>query len=65
MTPHSVVESMVDAVKDHGGHERLRENVDLAVWPDVLRALRTAVHFEFDSSTDPPTVTIIDIGDTH
>lgn len=46
MTPHAVIEGMVRAVKDHGGHEQLAQHVDLVVWPEALQALRQAVHFD-------------------
>lgn len=45
-TPHAVIEGMLRAVDDHGGHEQLAQHVDMRVWPDVLRALGRAVHFE-------------------
>lgn len=54
MTPHAVIEGMVRAVHDHGGHENLAKHIDLSVWPDALRALRSAVHFELGEAR--PTV---------
>lgn len=55
MTPHAIIESMTAAVKEPGGAERLRDMVDLSVWPDVLRALSRAVHFEMGEArpTEP------------
>lgn len=55
MTPHAVIEGMVRAVDDHGSHEELAQHVDLAAWPDTLRALQRAVHFELGEArpTEP------------
>lgn len=46
MTPHGVLESMLDAGPAHGGLDKITDQVDLRVWPDVMRALGAAVHFE-------------------
>lgn len=55
MTPHAVLEGMARAVRDHGGIDALRDHVDVQVWPDVVKALSQAVHFELGEArpTEP------------